>query len=200
MRRIFAWQKRPRWGRRGEAIPTSGFTLMFTTVVGPPDLNEDYLNMLRSYLRKNVEGHSTFRDRLEARIGSSDLMRIERDHFDVFFSLAAPKLIASLLDELDWFVDPSPGIQVYEFERSRETGPYKMLHMAMHVRRKNPPIERRAPGQDCPPAQHAYRSVVERLFAQGSTSVTHAVIDVASLRADLEAIKQHRRNIYPEGE
>jgi hypothetical protein len=55
---MFAWQKRPLVLRRSAAkvvsMPVDGFSLMFTTQIGPSNLNEDYLGMLANYLDDNI--------------------------------------------------------------------------------------------------------------------------------------------------
>jgi hypothetical protein len=109
-------------------------------------------------------------------------------------------LIASILDEQDWYVDASQGIRMYEFDRLWKDGAYKMLHLVMDVRRKDPPSDRRGPGQDSPAARKAYETVVDKLFAEKAVVVTEALIDQAALKKNLDAIKARRREIYPEGE
>ncbi len=173
---------------------------MFTTQIGPPNLGDDYLEMLRRYLKGNIENRPTLLKRLESRTGARDLQKIEGEQFETFFKLATPKLIASILNEQDWYVDPIKGIRIYEVERQWKDGAYKMLHRVMHICRKHPPSEKRAPGQDSAAAQNAYVAVVDKLFPEEVAVVTEGGINQEELRADLEMIKEHRRRVYPEGE
>ena len=200
MRKIFAWQRKPLRVSKKRTEPLEGFSLMFTTQVGPPNLGDDYSEILRQYLKENIERRPPLSDQLEIRTGYRDLGKLEVEQFDLFFKLAAPKLIASLLDEQDWYVDYSQGIRVFEFERQWSEGAYKMLHLVMHIQRKQPPQENRAPGQEPASAKAAYVAVVDRLFTDQETRVTEDVINQVELQANLDAIKERRRRIYPEGD
>lgn len=201
MRKVFTWQRNPL--RRPKGLPKEtldGFSLMFTTQVGPPNLAHDYLEMLRGYLKGNIDSRPTLSDQLETRTGYRDLGTLEAEQFEIFFKLAVPKLIAAILDEQDWYVDSSQGIRIYEFERSWKDGVYKMLHLVMHIREKHPPSQNRAPGQQAQDAREAYIAVVEKLFAEEEVKVSEAVINQPELQANLDAIKARRRKIYPEGD
>jgi hypothetical protein len=201
MRKVFTWQRNPLRGPKGEPKETlDGFSLMFTTQIGPSNLAQDYLEMLRGYLKGNIDGHPALSDQLETRTGYRDLGTLEAEHFEIFFKLAAPKLMASILDEQDWYVDSSEGIRIYEFERSWKDGVYKMLHLVMHVGRKHPPSQNRAPGQQTQDARDAYIAVVEKLFAEEAVKISETVINQVELQASLDEIKARRRKIYPEGD
>lgn len=203
LRKVFGWQRRKIQDRQvTHPEKLLGFSLMLTTKIGPRNLTEDYLGMLRQYLQANISSRPSLSDLLKVRTGGTvDLNRIESENFDMFFRLAAPKLLTAILHEEDWFIDPIEGIKIYQFERpTASDGPYKMLHVTMHVMRKTPPVDQRAPGVDSSVAQAAYGSVVEKLFSEPEIMVQESLIDVEGLRANLERIKEHRRKIYPEGE
>lgn len=200
MRRVFEWQRRPLRGPGTRTETLDGFSLMFTTQIGPANLGDDYLEMLRRYLRSNLDRQPALADHMEQSTGIREIDRLEGADFDAFFRLAAPKLLSSILNEEDWHIDDAGGIQLFELSRESSSGSYKMLHMVMQVRRKVPPRELRAPGTDSATAIAAYEKVTERLFRDGATLVTDAIIDQQALRTDLEAIKAFRRKIYPEGE
>ena len=134
MRRMFDWQKRtlkPPFNR-----PMEGFTLFLTTKIGPPEMGDEYLDMLRSCLGRNMERLPELSGLLSARTGVADAATLERNDFEEFFKLASPKLIASIIDESDWYVEPEPGLMVYEFERRHDNGSYRILHIGMQIRRK----------------------------------------------------------------
>jgi hypothetical protein len=200
MRQMFAWQKRPLQVTKRRTETIDGFSLMFTTQVGPPNLTDDYHQILLRYLQDNIEKRQSLAEQLESRTGYRDLGRLQAEQFALFFKLAAPKLIASLLDEQDWYVDSSEGIRVFEFERQWELGAYSMLHLVMQVQRKQPPQEKRASGQDSTIAKEAYIAVVDKLFTDKEVKVTDGVINKAELQTSLNAIKERRKRIYPEGE
>src|SRR5436305_7444955 len=111
-----------------------------------------------------------------------------------------PKILAATLMDEDWHVDPATGVLIYEFERPSKGGPYKMLHLAMDVRRNNPPVERRAPGSPCEEAETAYRNVVRQLFSTREKIVSLDTINQAELQADLNRIKVRRKLYYPDEE
>src|SRR5579859_2799215 len=58
LRKVFAWQRRPLVlsgpGKKVVSLPLEGFSLMFTTQIGPANLNEEYLGMLAAYLDGNI--------------------------------------------------------------------------------------------------------------------------------------------------
>ncbi len=90
------------------------------------------------------------------------------------------------------FVDPKNGISLYEIERQRGNGPYKMLHFVMDVRRQDPPLENRAPDATPPEVLDAYRDVVRTIFRRPETAVTNDMIDRATLESHLGLIKSRR--------
>lgn len=198
MRRLFQWQRNPFVAKNKKMHPINGFSLMFTTRIGPSNLGEDYLKMLRDCLTLNVQAVPELGPLLEARAGTREAKNIELNNFATFFKLSVPKLVASILGEEDWCVEEEVGVRIFEFERQSKGGPYKMLHLAMDVRRKNPPREQRAPGQDSPGAVDAYRVVSRKIFAEAEIVVSEATIDKKVLQDDLDKIKKHRKKYYPE--
>lgn len=191
-RRVFRWQHTaPSVGARLDS-----FGLMFTTKLGPERLGDDFSRMLHQTLELNLTADDVLRDALAARAGTADVRQLAKDNFDLFFKLAAPKVIATTLLEEDWHVDPNSGIQLFEFQREPDGAePYKMLHMVMDVRRNNPTRNGRAPGEESAEARTAYREVVRRLFNTEEIVITEAVVDVPSLREDLARIEA-RRALY----
>jgi hypothetical protein len=199
LRRVFEWQRRELRSSRVGGRPISGFSLMFTTQIGPPDMRADYLAMLRTRLTTNLEENLNLRAILQGRAGTDDVVQLQENSFDMFFKLATPKVLAATLMEEDWHIDPSHGIKIFEFERSSKTRSYRMLHLVMHVCRNSPPRENRAPGQGSDTAIAAYRSVAEQLFSAQEAVVTTQTIDAPMLQASLDKIKARRRKYYPDG-
>lgn len=194
--KIFAWQRRPLTTAQIANHRLNGFSLMFTTRVGPPNLTEDYLGMLRDRLAANLQSDETLRAILLERTGLDDLVILQTAQFETFFKLGIPKIIASILMDEDWYVDSTEGIKVFEFERPATEGAYKMLHLVMDVIRHQPPKERRAPGVRSPIALEEYRRLAQQIFSRVETLVTLDSINQPALRADLEKIKARRRKYY----
>lgn len=198
LRKVFAWQCRPL------AQPKPGhldsFTLFFTTQVGPPNLSDDYKARLEGNLNTNLAADAELIELLQQRAGADDVPTIRGRDFDLFFKLAMPKMLAATLMEADWYVDPKPGIGVYEFERDSISGPYKILHLAMRVRRQEPPVDRRGPREDAPAAADAYRTVVRRVFSEREEIVTLDSIDQDALKQSLTSVFARRKRYYPEDE
>jgi hypothetical protein len=119
------------------------------------------------------------------------------EDFDGAFKLAVPKSLIELAFEADWHIDGDEGIQVFQFDRQSNDGPYRMLHMAMVVRRQNPPLENRAPGQKSS-AEVDHRKAIQRLFAQPVVAIEDLVKGPlkAKLEADLELLFLHREHYY----
>jgi hypothetical protein len=200
LRKIFAWQRRPLVRPKHADVFLDSFTLFFTTQVGPPNLSNDYKERLEGNLTTNIAADSMLRDLLKDRTGDDDVPSIRGKDFDLFFKLAMPKMLAATLLEADWYVDPEAGISVVEFERESKDGPYKMLHLAMHVRRQDPPLERRGPREDAPAAADAYRIVVRRIISQPEEVISIQSIDTSKLKASLAEVFERRRSYYPEDE
>ncbi|MEK6286175.1 MAG: hypothetical protein AABO57_10575 [Acidobacteriota bacterium] len=201
LRKVFEWQRRPvSTVPRQSTQSLSGFSLMFTTQIGPPNIGEDYLRELQECLESNLADDTTLGEALAARTGYGDVAALQQGNFDSFFELSVPKTIAAVLEEEDWHVDPERGITIFEFERPWKQGTYKMLHLVMDVTRNSPPREKRAPGRRCRQARLAYRSVVRQLFSDQVDLVTPEALDENFLRASLELIKARRREYYSEEE
>ena len=197
LRRVFEWQRRELIGPHIASHSLAGFSLMFTTQVGPHNLPDSYLRMLRGHINSNIRGNVKLRQTLEARSGVREAGILQGNDFKLFFELGLPKVLASLLKEKDWFVDPNAGITTFEFERPSKVGPYTMLHLVMEVRRQQPPQEQRGPGDlETPEAKQAYKQVAHRIFEQPTTVVDRDAIDRAELKESLELIRARRRKYY----
>jgi hypothetical protein len=200
LRKVFAWQRQPLRRPKRADLPLDSFTLFFTTQVGPANLSDDYKARLEGNLTTNLAADTALRDLLKQRAGEGDVPTIRGRDFDLFFKLAMPKILAATLMEADWYIDPERGIAIYEFERESKNGPYKMLHLAMHVRRQEPPIERRGPREEAPDAADAYRTVVRRIISEPEGVVSLETIDQDSLKQSLAAVFARRKIYYPEDE
>jgi hypothetical protein len=200
LRNLFSWQRRPLTTPQVRNQKLDGFTLMFTTQIGPPNLSDEYLNMLRDRLNMNISDDVHLSSLLTERTGLDNIEALRQEQFNDFFKLGMPKILASILMEEDWYIDSEVGILMYEFERPSKTGPYQMLHLAMDVKRHNPPKERRAPGISSSEAQAAYQEVIRQIFSKRETIVSPESINQASLQEDLNRIKARRRKYYPDEE
>lgn len=199
LRKVFEWQQRPLVvGHSQEAL--DGFGLMFTTKVGPERLGDDFRDMLRDSLVRNITSDPGLRPILAARTGVDEVAGLMGTDFEAFFKLAAPKIIFEILIETDWYVDPAQGITVYEFERTPESAaPYRMLHLVADVRRQDPPRHDRAPGQRvAPSALQTYPRVVRQLFERGQKVVTMETVDVAAMERSLDLIELRRKKYASE--
>jgi hypothetical protein len=198
MKRIFEWQRQALLLPKEKLEHLKGFTLMFTTQIGPPAMHADYLRMLRALLETNVAREPELLDLLEGRAGLRDLGRLETDRFDLFFKLAVPKVIASILLDEDWFIDPTNGVSIFEFDRESKDGPYKLLHMVMDVNRQHPARDDRTPNTQPAEVTTAYHSVVRKIFEVPERVVTREEIDVETVERSLNAIRQRRRVYCPD--
>lgn len=175
---------------------------MFTTRIGPPQLKADYLKMLEDYLQQNLVNDPELRPILAGRAGTEDVAQLRNEQFDLFFKLAVPKVIAAILLDEDWYVDPEMGIKVYEFTRADAENPYVMLHLVMDVKRQHPPKENRPPagaGQlHTAPAAAAYQSVARKVFQESGIVVVEDQLDANELNRSLELIKARRKKYHPD--
>jgi hypothetical protein len=197
LRCVCEWQRQPLAAKHGPEY-LEGFTLLFTTRVGPAELHEDYAAMLLKRLESNVEADGTLAELLKGRNGL-EVEQLQNEDFDAFFELAVPKVIASVLLEEDWYAERDPGIVAFRFVRNTEAEPYTIVHFAMSVRRQEPTRDQRAPGTG--PAAVAvadYQEVVRQLFQTPATLVTDEVAKAAELKPSLEDIKGRRRKYYPD--
>jgi hypothetical protein len=172
LRNVLKWQKQvPKIG--GARFPVlEGFSLMFTTKVGPTNLTNEYLASLRDCLTSNLTADVALREVLIGRVGTANVATIQKNNFESFFKLSMPKILARTLMECDWYPDPKPGIKVFEFKRPHSQGSYTMLHLVMDVKRHSPPFERRAPGQVSNVAAGAYRIVCRQILSKPGTIVS----------------------------
>jgi hypothetical protein len=104
-----------------------------------------------------------------------------------------------ILMEEDWYADPNSGITLFEIERPSRSGPYKILHLVMDVKRQRPARENRAPGTDGEGVGTAYREVVRTVFSNREVSVTEALIDQDLLQAHLDTVRARGREYMGEG-
>ena len=195
--KLLTWQKQPL--SSGHHI--SEFSLMFTAKLGPPNLTEEYLAMLRDNLLANVARQPHLSTIFEARSGTAHVDVLQQENFEMFFKLSVHKLLAATILDADWYVDSDYGIQVFEFERDPDGDgqkKYKMLHLAMKVKRQEPIRENRAPGTQSQNAVDSYNQVTEKLFGGAETIVSAATIDSELLQANLDLIKEYRRGICGE--
>ena len=197
LKKILSWQQRDLiTGNR--ATKLDGFSLMFTTQIGPPNLKADYLLMLRNQLNKNMKADKKLEDLLVQRSGIKDIPRLQRENFNLFFKLAMPKVLAATLMDLDWHIDPEKGITIYEFDREHRDGTYKMLHLVMDVKRNNPSNDRRAPGDIPLEAKSAYADVARKIFMKKEIIVIEEDIEKELLQKSMDLIISRRRKYYPD--
>ncbi len=193
LRRVFAWQKRPLSlkgpGSSVVSLCLDGFSLMFTTQIGPPNLGDDYLDMLTRYLDGNIQQDAGLIPLLRNRTQQDNAAAVRAASFEQFFRLSMPKTILKILLEEDWFVDPEAGISLFEIERQSQTGPYRILHLVMDVKRQNPPRDKRAPGTDGDGVSDAYRAVVRGVFENPEVLVTDAMINARDLQTHLDKVR-----------
>lgn len=198
LRRVLTWQQRPvRISARNQK-QLDGFSLMFTTKIGPGNLPEDYLTRLQNSLQENLQRDNDLNSMLLDRAGTVDVPALRQANFELFFKLAIPKLLAQTLMSQDWYVDADRGITIYEFERQFEGGSYKMLHIVMDIRRHEPPRDQRLDGEQSVVAKEAYQKVIRRLFEQAEITVAENRLDRDALTASLDEIIQ-RGDKYREG-
>jgi hypothetical protein len=196
LRRVFEWQQHPLVIPKRPDEHLDAFGLMFTTRLGPRELSPEFIRMLRDSLDRNLNADGQLRPLLATRTGIEQVVALLSANFEAFFKLSAPKVIAELLMETDWYIDPENGIDVYEFERKPPVKEaYKMLHIVMDVRRHQPPVDARGPGQTSAAAAAAYPVVIRRLFQRPETVITMENIDRTAMEADLDRIER-RRLIY----
>src|SRR5579863_23419 len=198
MKRVFEWQRQPLINARGQKEHLNGFTLMFTTQIGPPVMHPDYLQMLRGYLQQNIASQPNLLDQLEERSGLRDLDRLQNDRFDLFFKLSVPKVIAAMLLEEDWYIDPDTGVTIFQFDRDSAGWPYTLLHMVMDVNRQKPDQDHRAPNTHPQSVVEAYSKVARQIFKVPERVVVREELDLDVINQSLEAILARRRIYCPD--
>jgi hypothetical protein len=82
------WQKRPLISKSNQEL-LDGFTLLFTTRIGPAELREDYAAMLLESLQRNVADDGSLRDMLRQRNGL-EVGQLQEEDFAIFFELGVP--------------------------------------------------------------------------------------------------------------
>jgi len=198
LRKVLIWQQRPvRISARNQKL-LDGFSLMFTTKIGPQNLPDDYLGRLQSSLQNNLQRDNDLNAMLQNRAGTADVVALRQANFELFFKLAIPKLLAQTLMSQDWYIDPDRGIKIYEFERPFDGGSYKMLHIVMDIKRHEPPRDQRLDGEHSEVAADAYQDVIRRLFQDAEIVVMEDGLDRDALTASLDQIIQ-RGDTYREG-
>lgn len=197
-RRILTWQQRPVKISEHNQKLLDGFSLMFTTKIGPRNLPEDYLARLQNRVHENLQRDNDLNGILQGRAGTADVAALREGNFELFFKLAIPKLLAHTLMAQDWYIDPDRAITIYEFERTFEGGSYKMLHIVMDIKRHVPPRHQRLDGEHSPVAAEAYQNVIRRLFQQAEIVVAEDRLDQVALKASLDEIIK-RGDKYREG-
>lgn len=192
LREIWDWQKLP---IRATNETIDEFSLLFTTQIGPPNLNDEYLDILTHYLEENLARDETLRNLLTKRAGTQEVAVLKNENFSDFFKLAVPKALASTLMEKDWFVDCNTGIRIYEFTRDSKEGQYSMLHLVMDIKRQNPPMERRAPHTTPQEVDLSYRRTVRRIFEEDVEFISAETVKPheEELQQSLQLIRARRR-------
>jgi hypothetical protein len=199
MRKLLEWQRREGIGSNGKPFTLDGFSMMFTTKVGPPGLPEDYMSYLRDHcLVNNLAAHQELNTPFLQKSNGKDPAQFFQDDFDGAFKLAVPKSLSELALEQDWYIDDAKGIEVYQFDRPHAEGSYRMLHMAMAVNRQAPPKEKRAPGQQANDALGAHKNTIVKIFGEDVVAVESLVNGKmeAELKVDLEKLFKHRMRYY----
>jgi hypothetical protein len=204
LRKIFAWQRRPLLlrsrGSKTVSVELEGFSLMFTTQVGPPNLGEDYLGMLSYYLERNIREDEQLGLLFRERTQQKDPIALRAANFEKFFKLSMPKTLLNILMEEDWYVDPESGVRLYDIERPSKDGSYKIVHSVMDVKRQNPAREKRPPGNVPDEVANAYRQVVRGIFLQDESLVSDTTIDREDIQAHLNKVlgrgKKYMGNIH----
>lgn len=200
LKRVFDWQQSAfRTPQSGANQYLGEFSLMFTTQIGPPNISNEYLTMLQTYLEANLNQFEDLGTVLTERVGHTNVAQLRNTDFDTFFKLAMPKVLLSILMDHDWYVDPDRGITIYEFDRPFEDGAYTMLHLTMDVIRKDPPEHLRNPREDSLVAVQAYRDLTFKLFEQQTICYKEDQLDNAKIQESLDHINGRAKK-YMAGE
>jgi hypothetical protein len=205
LRKIFEWQTRKGLTPSGLEFEVDEFTLLFTTQIGPPNLPEDYVIYLRDdCLQRNIDTYPELKDLFFKRSNGRDLKAFFLEEFESAFKLAVPKSLIELALENDWHIEgENDGLRVYEFARDSKDGPYRILHMAMTVRRQKPDRRRRGPGQRVPAeVQEQHKKAVIKLFSREAVSVESIVQGEKEkkLTEDLKSLLEYRKRFYDDSQ
>ena len=198
LRTMLQAQRQAGTDSRGRQYTIDEFTLLFTTQVGPMDLPETYLGYLRdTCIAGNLEQHAELQGPFSIKSNGRDVQTFFREDFDGAFKIAVPKSLAELAWEQDWYIDGQRGIEIYQFDRPWAGGTYRMLHLAMTVRRQEPPREHRLPGSSPPEADAAHRQVVAQIFNDDVVAVEGRVAGMRDdLESDLASLFEWRERYY----
>lgn len=197
--KILEWQKREGVGSNKKTFTLDEFTLMFTTRVGPIGLPDKYLSYLRDdCIAANLQKFAELQPSFMKKSGGRNPADFFTNDFDGAFKLAVPKSLSELTLEHDWYIDDEKGIQVFQFDRPLSGGTYRMLHMAMTVKRQQPPENQRAPGQKAHAALGSHKGTIIKLFDAEVIAVDALVKGAMeeALKADLEKLFKHRDRYY----
>ena len=193
LRSVCEWQRQPLRTTAGtESL--DGFTLLFTTRVAPEDLREDYAAMLLDRLEQNIQADELLAGILTDRFGL-EVHQLQSENLSAFFELAVPKVIAQVLMDEDWQVEPDPGVLAFRFSRPGEP-PYDILHFAMNIARQDPTRSYRAPGTLAPNVLDGYRAMTRRLFESPAVVVSQETATAEVLLPSLDQIKARRRKYF----
>jgi hypothetical protein len=197
LRKVFEWQRRRGKLQDGNEYQVEEFTLFFTTQIGPKNMGDDYLSMLKDYLEQNLNRYPKLRESYRQKSGGRDIATFAEEEFDNFFTLAVPKTLASILKEEDWQIDPAEGFNVYGIERPSKDGPYTILHFAMDVKRVKPARTSRPPGSFPKTAEAEYEKAIEQIFLSPLDQVEELLkANRVVVESHLEKVKAHRDRLY----
>ncbi|HWZ42487.1 MAG TPA: hypothetical protein VNW97_03380 [Candidatus Saccharimonadales bacterium] len=189
VRKILRWQQRS----LDDGTGLSEWSLMYTTQIGPPNLTERYLALLGSAISKNLNKFPDLRQTFVGRTGVSDAASLLENSFEEFFRIALPKLLVGEILAHDWYVNPDHGVQIYEFDRPSKSGPYKMLHLVIDIKRQDPPNHKRGTFDEPDGVEEAYAVVVNRIFSEKEMIVRPDSGEVEKLEKSLDKIRARRR-------
>jgi hypothetical protein len=189
LRSVFEWQHN-QFDVNGRPETLDGFTLLFTTRVGPPQLHDSEAgDYLREILDRNIANDPDLRDVIENRTGVRLISRLERSDFETFFKIGMPKALLALLVEQEWAIEVERGLKLFEFNRGSGGKSYTMLHLVMDVHEMRRPRRKAFPGQRTAQESDAYRSAARAICAERPEMVEGGTIDRAALEKSLAAIE-----------
>ena len=199
LRKIVQWQTRPLTGATGAKKSIDGFSLMFTTRIGPANMSAEYRMMLRDSLTANIARDPRLSDVLKNKTGMGNVQTLEASMFDEFFKIGFRKVLAGLMLEGDWYIDEMTGIKTFVFSRQFTGGSYSMLHFVMDVKRQKPSFRERAPNSGpAASALSAYSVVAQSVVTEPDLIVTDDIANAADLKPSLSEIRGRRKKYYPE--
>lgn len=199
LRNILRWQTRRSRDEENREFQISNFVLFFTTKLGPDDITQEQRDRLADSLTRNLAQYPEIKAPYNKRANGLDPKSFLANDFASAFKLTIPKMLADLIYEFDWYSDPDFGLRVLEFSRPHADGTYTMLHMAMLIHRKDPPMERRIPGDGVSSDIHnAQVSIIQKLFENEVLDVEQLIKPETvsnQLRSNLEKIVLHRAKL-----